>query len=149
LSKEAKGLTKRALILGTIAAILGPMIASYFMSLGFYHGNEYVWTVVGPFTIFAFIIPVYLLLSYLAPRLKIHPYEVVVIYSMLAISMCVSIIPSWDIAIHMSAMYDETTRTTTLGDIANPGAYMPSLWAPPYAPATFSSIYGVTGGGSP
>jgi len=139
MSKEAKGLTKRALICGTIAAILGPMIASYFMSLGFYHGNEYVWTVVGPWTVFVFIIPVYILLSYLAPRLKIHPYEMVVIYSMLAISMCISILPSWGVAMHMSAMADETTRTTTLGG----GAYMPSLWAPPYDPAVYGVIVGV------
>jgi len=35
MSKEAKGLAKRALI-------LGPMIASYFMSLGFSNASEYV-----------------------------------------------------------------------------------------------------------
>ncbi len=138
MSKEAKGLTKRALILGTIAAILGPMIASYFMSLGLSNTSEYAWTVAGPFTVFAFIIPVYLLLSYLAPRLKIHPYEMVVIYSMLAISMTISILPSWVIGIHMNAVFDETVRTTTLGG----GAYMPSLWAPPYDP----EVYGVVGG---
>jgi len=144
LSKEAKGLTKRALICGTIAAILGPMIASYFMSLGVSNTSEYAWTVAGPFTIFAFIIPVYLLLSYLAPRLKIHPYEMVVIYSMLAISMTIAILPSWVIGIHMSAMSDKTVWSTHLGG----GAYMPSLWAPPLETAepSDSAVYGVSAG---
>lgn len=48
MSKEAKGLTKRALI-------IGPMIASYFMSLGFSNTSEYVFPFFAGFLIFGMV----------------------------------------------------------------------------------------------